>query len=364
MKAAEVIAYLEELAPPSLQESYDNSGLLVGDAQTEVKGILVSLDCTEDVVDDAISQGCNLIVSHHPIVFSGLKRFNGKNYIERTVIKAIKNDVLLYAIHTNLDNVLDGVNQKIAERIGLVNTKVLAPKKERLKKVVTYCPTEHAAKVREAMCNAGAGNIGNYDQCSFNTDGTGTFRGNKDTNPFVGNKGEIHEEQEVRIETVVPDFAVKKVLKAMQEAHPYEEVAFDVYLMENIWKEVGSGMVGDLPYEVDALEFLKSLKTRMNTDCVRYTLPHTQKVKRVAICGGSGSFLLGNAMATGADVFITGDFKYHQFFDAEDRIIIADIGHYESEQFTMELLAAKLEQKFPTFAPRLTRVKTNPVNYL
>ena len=212
MKASDVIAFLEELAPSSLQESYDNSGLLVGDEQTEVKGILVSLDCTEDVVDDAISQGCNLIVSHHPIVFSGLKRLNGKNYIERTLMKAIKNDVLLYAIHTNLDNVLEGVNQKIAERIGLVNTKILAPKKERLKKVVTYCPTEHAEKVRETMCNAGAGKIGNYDQCSFNTDGTGTFRGNEDTSPFVGNRGEIHQEKEVRIETVVPDFAVNTVL--------------------------------------------------------------------------------------------------------------------------------------------------------
>jgi dinuclear metal center YbgI/SA1388 family protein len=293
-----------------------------------------------------------------------LKRLNGKNYIERTVMKAIKNDILLYAIHTNLDNVLDGVNQKFAERLGLTNTKILAPKKERLKKVVTYCPTEHADKVRTAMCDAGAGQIGNYDQCSFNIDGTGTFRGNENTNPFVGNKGEVHHEAEVRIETVVPDFAVKPVLKAMQEAHPYEEVAFDVYPMENIWKEVGSGMVGDLPEKMDALEFLRSLKTSMKTDCVRYTLPHKEKVKRVAICGGSGSFLLGNAIAAGADVFITGDFKYHQFFDAENRIIIADIGHYESEQFTIQLLADKLEQKFPTFAPRLTRVKTNPINYL
>ena len=214
------------------------------------------------------------------------------------------------------------------------------------------------------MCDAGAGKIGNYDQCSFNTNGTGTFRGNENTDPFVGNKGEVHREAEVRIETVVPDFAVKAVLKAMQEAHPYEEVAFDVYPTENIWKEVGSGMVGDLPEEMDALEFLKSLKTSMKTDCVRYTLPHKEKVKRVAICGGSGSFLLGNAIAAGTDVFITGDFKYHQFFDAENRIIIADIGHYESEQFTIQLLADKLEQKFPTFAPRLTRVKTNPINYL
>lgn len=364
MQASEIIKYLEELAPPSLQESYDNSGLLVGNSHTEVTGIMVSLDCTEDVISDALSQNCNLIISHHPIVFEGLKRFNGKNYVERTVIKAIKNDVLLYAIHTNLDNVSEGVNFKIAERLGLTNIKILAPKKQLLKKIVTYCPTDHAENVRNAMFEAGAGNIGNYDHCSFNTEGTGTFRGNENTDPFVGNKGEIHSESEVRVETIVPDFKVKSVLSAMQKAHPYEEVAFDVYPMENSWKEVGSGMVGDLPEEIDALEFLRSLKTTMRTDCVRYTLPHKQNVKRIAVCGGSGSFLLGNAVGAGADVFITGDYKYHQFFDAENRIIIADIGHYESEQFTIDLLAEKLAHKFPTFAPRLTRVKTNPINYL
>lgn len=364
MQASEIIKYLEELAPPSLQESYDNSGLLVGDPKTEVTGVMVSLDCTEDVIDDALSQGCNLIISHHPIVFGGLKRFNGKNYVERTVIKAIKNDVLLYAIHTNLDNVSEGVNHRIAERLGLQNPKILAPKKNLLKKIVTYCPSAHAENVRKAMFEAGAGTIGNYDQCSFNIEGTGTFRGNENTNPYVGNKGEMHSEPELRIEVIAPDFKVKDVLSSMKKAHPYEEVAFDIYPMENIWKEVGSGMVGDLPEEVDALEFLKSLKTTMKTDCVRYTLPHKKNVKRIAVCGGAGSFLLGNAVGAGADVFITGDYKYHQFFDAENRIIIADIGHYESEQFTIELLAEKLAQKFITFAPRLTRVKTNPINYL
>lgn len=364
MKATEIINFLEELAPPSLQESYDNSGLLVGDRSTEVTGIMVSLDCTEDVIDDAISQNCNLIISHHPIVFSGLKRFNGKNYVERTVMKAIKNDVLLYAIHTNLDNVVGGVNQRIAERLGLQNTRILNWKTQLLKKVVTFCPTEHAQKVREAMFSAGAGKIGNYDNCSFSSEGTGTFRGNENTDPFVGKAGELHSESEVRIETVVPEFKITDVLRAMKMAHPYEEVAFDIYPMDNVWKEVGSGMVGDLNEEMDALEFLRSLKETMQTDCVRYTLPHKKNVKRIAVCGGAGSFLLPNAIAAKADVFITGDFKYHQFFDAENRIIIADIGHYESEQFTMELLSEKLGRKFPTFAPRLTRVKTNPINYL
>lgn len=364
MKAIEVIEFLEQLAPPSLQESYDNSGLLVGDEQTEVTGILVSLDCTEDVLEDAIEKGCNLIVSHHPIVFGGLKRFNGKNYVERTVMKAIKNNLLLYAIHTNLDNVINGVNQRIAERLGLNNTRILQPKKQLLKKVVTYCPSAYADQVRRAMWNAGAGEIGKYDQCSFNTVGTGTFRPNEGADPFVGTVGTLQEEPEVRIETVVPDHNVKRVLNAMKQAHPYEEVAFDVFPMDNIWQEVGAGMVGELPMEVDALEFLASLKSTMKTDCVRYTLPHRQSVKKIAVCGGSGSFLLNAAISAGADVFITGDFKYHQFFDANDRIIIADIGHYESEQFTIQLLAEKLADKFPTFAPHLTRVRTNPINYL
>lgn len=364
MKASEVIEFLEQLAPLSLQDSYDNSGLLVGDPSTEITGIMVSLDCTEDVLEDALRQGCNLIVSHHPIIFSGLKRFNGSNYVQRTVIKAIKNDLLLYAIHTNLDNVIDGVNGKIAEQLGLVNTRILQPKKGILKKVVTYCPVSHAEIVRTAMCDAGAGKIGNYDQCSFNISGIGTFRGNEKTTPYVGEKGEIHAENEVRIETIVAEHSVKQVLKAMRDAHPYEEVAFDIHPLENAWNEVGSGMIGELREEMDALEFLRSLKISMKTDCVRYTLPHKKNVKRIAVCGGSGSFLLETALSAAADVLITADFKYHQFFDAEDRMIIADIGHYETEQFTMQFLADKLAHKFVTFAPRLTRVRTNPINYL
>ena len=279
MQATEIIKYLEELAPPSLQESYDNSGLIVGNPNTNVTGILVSLDCTEDVIQDAISQGCNLIVSHHPIVFGGLKRFNGKNYVERTVIKAIKNDLLLYAIHTNLDNVSEGVNRKIADKLGLTNVKILQPKKQLLKKVVTYAPFAEADEVRQAMFSAGAGSIGNYDQCSFSTEGTGTFRGNEKTNPFVGKKGEMHSESEVRVEVIAPEYLVKNVLGAMKSAHPYEEVAFDIYPMDNVWNEVGSGMIGDLFEEMDALEFLKSLKSTMKTDCVRYTLPHKKERK-------------------------------------------------------------------------------------
>jgi len=364
MKASAIISFLEQIAPPSLQESYDNSGLIVGHSNTEVNSVLISLDCTEDVVEEAIQLGCNMIVSHHPIVFSGLKRFNGHSYVERTVMKAIRHDILIYAIHTNLDHVLDGVNGRIAQRLGLANTRILAPKKEQLAKLVTFAPVAHAEAVRQALFDAGAGHIGNYDQCSFNISGQGTFRANDGADPFVGTIGQRHTEDETRIEVILPTFASSRIIKALKAAHPYEEVAHDLYPLLNAWEQVGAGLIGDLPEPIDALEFLHSLKTSLNTACVRYTLPHKHHVQRIALCGGSGSFLLSNAKAAKADVLITADYKYHQFFDAENTIIIADIGHYESEQFTMQLLADRLADNFPKFATHLTRVNTNPINYL
>lgn len=364
MKASEIIRLLEQWAPPALQESYDNSGLLVGSADTEVKGILTTLDCTEDVVEEAIALDCNMVVAHHPIVFSGLKRLNGKSYIERTVMKAIRHDILLYAIHTNLDHVPSGVNGHIAKRLGLVNTAILAPKNEMLYKLVVFVPNGHAEKVRTALFDAGAGAIGNYDRCSFNLRGDGSFRGNESAAPFVGKKGATHFEPETRIEVILPFYASSAVISAMKKAHPYEEVAYDLYALLNENPRVGSGIIGDLPEEVDALDFLKSLKTSMRTDCVRHTLPHRHMVRRIAVCGGAGSFLLPMAKAKNADVLVTADFKYHQFFDADNQIIIADIGHYESEQFTIELLAEMLKDNFPTFASHLARVRTNPVHYL
>lgn len=364
MIAKQVICFLEQWAPPALQEDYDNSGLLVGCVDTVVTGILVSLDCTEDVVDDAIARGCNMIVSHHPIVFNGLKRLNGKNYIERTVIKAIRHDILLYAIHTNLDHVPTGVNGRIAERLGLLNTAILAPKKNLLHKLVVFVPNAYCQAVRETMFDAGAGHIGNYDRCSFSQTGEGSFRGNEDSNPFVGKKTEMHFEAETRIEVIVPSYLSGKVIAAMKAAHPYEEPAYDFYALQNEHQLVGAGLIGDLPESVDAMEFLLSLKTSIKTDCVRHTLPHRHKVKRIAVCGGAGSFLVGAAKAKGADVLVTADFKYHQFFDADNELIIADVGHFESEQFTIELLAEKLTDNFPTFATHLTRVRTNPVHYL
>ena len=364
MKIRDVISYLEEWAPKGYQESYDNSGLIVGNKDAQVSGVVVCLDSIEEVIDEAISKKCNLVVAHHPIVFSGLKSLTGRNYIERTIIKAIKNDVAIYAIHTNLDNVQTGVNKEISDRIGLVNQQILSPKRDSLVKVVVFVPRANADEVRTSMCNAGAGSIGDYDHCSFNIEGTGTFRANEGTNPHVGEIGKIHREEEVRIETIVSKAQLGGVLSAMISAHPYEEVAYDVYELQNTDQTIGSGMVGDLEKEEELMDFLLRIKFAFEAGTVKYTDAVKKTVKRVAVCGGSGSFLLGAAKASGADVFITSDYKYHQFFDADGDIVIADIGHFESEQFTIELIGKKLSEKFTTFAVHFTEVDTNPVNYL
>ena len=358
----DITNYLEQLAPPVYQESYDNCGLIVGDSSQQVTNVLVTLDCTEAVVDEAIAKGCNLIVAHHPIVFSGLKKLNGKNYVERTVIKAIKNEVAIYAIHTNLDNVKHGVNAKIAERLGLMNTQILAPKSGLLKKMVVYVPQSHIEKVQQALFDAGAGNIGNYSECSFYAAGTGTFKGNEQSNGFVGEQGKQHQEPEYKLEVLVDDARLGTAISAMISAHPYEEVAYDVFALANAHTQIGSGMIGELPEALAPEDFLAHLKTSMQTNTIRYT-PVNKSIKKVAVCGGSGSFLLKTALAAGADAFVTADFKYHEFFDAEQRLMIADIGHYESEIFTINLLADEMLKKFHSFAVILSEINTNPINY-
>jgi len=365
MRIKQVVDYFEEIAPSSFQESYDNAGLIVGDYNAEISGVLVTLDVTEEVVDEAISLGYNLIIAHHPIVFSGLKRFNGNNYVERTVINAIKNNIAIYAAHTNLDSVIHkGVNSKICEKLELEDTRILTPGKNMLQKLVVYVPNAHADNVRKAIFEAGAGMIGDYDSCSYNISGNGTFRAGSNTNPFVGEKGKIHSEAEIRIETVVPAYLSSKVVQAMIKTHPYEEVAYDIYNIENTWPQMGMGMIGNLPIATDEMIFLQKIKKIFNTECIRYTKLRNKKITRVAVCGGAGSFLLRDAIHSHADIFITGDFKYHQFFDAEGRIIIADIGHFESEQYTKELFYELLTRKFSTFAIRFTKVNTNPIKYL
>src|SRR6201996_8035345 len=363
MKLSQLIAHLESIAPPAYQEDYDNSGLIVGQPDQDIYQALISLDCTEAVVDEAIKANCQVIISHHPIVFKGLKRFNGKTYVERVVEKAIKNNISIYAIHTNLDNVMGGVNAKICEVLGLKNNRILQPKHNLLKKLVTYVPNSHADEVRNALFNAGAGSIGNYSDCSVNAEGTGTFKGGEQTNPYVGEPGRRHAENEVRIETVYPVVLESKILMALVLAHPYEEVAYDLYTLTNQHQQVGAGMIGELETPVTEEEFLFHIKEKMRAHVIRHTAFTGRHVKKVAVCGGAGGFLLKQAIASGADIFITADYKYHEFFDAEGKIIIADIGHYESEQFTQQLLYDIIKKKFSTFAVRLTEINTNPVKY-
>jgi len=363
MKIREIINHLELIAPLHLQEDYDNSGLITGNEDQILTNTLVSLDCTDAVIDEAIQNNCNLVISHHPIIFRGLKKLTGKNYVERTIIKAIQHNIAIYAIHTNLDNVLkNGVNSKIASKIGLCNTKILSPLKHKLAKLTTYVPIENASVVRSALFEAGAGRIGEYEQCSFNTEGIGTFKGGLNTNPFVGKPGELHFESEVKIETIFPRFLKNRIIDSLLQSHPYEEVAYDIHLLENEWIETGAGIIGDLESELETPKFLGFIKDHLGLTVIRHT-SFDRKIKRVAICGGSGSFLLSNAINNGADAYITSDFKYHEFFDAEGRLMICDVGHFESEQYTPELIIEIIRNKFPNFAPVLAKTKTNPINY-
>lgn len=363
MLLKEVVGYLESFAPPAYQEGYDNSGLIVGNPNMEVKGALLCLDSTEAVIDEAIAKGCNLVVAHHPIVFGGLKRFTGKNYIERTVIKAIQNNIAIFAAHTNLDNVHYGVNARICAKLGLVDAAILSPKSGTQKKLVTFAPLKDAEQVRASLFAAGAGHIGNYNETSFNAEGTGTFKAQDGANPHVGQIGTRHQEPEVRIETVLPAHLEHQVVQALLKAHPYEEVAYDIFSLDNANARVGSGMVGNLPSPMDETDFLQHIKTSMQAKVVRHTQLLGKQVSRVAVCGGSGSFLLGDAIRQGADFFITADFKYHQFFDAESKIVIADIGHYESEHFTVEIFHEILTKRFSTFAVIFSETDTNPIKY-
>lgn len=360
----DVCSYLESLAPRSYQENYDNSGLIVGNPHAAVTGVLITLDCLENIIDEAVAARCNLVVAHHPIVFKGLKRITGQNYVERTIIKAIKNDIAIFAIHTNLDNVEWGVNKRIADQLGLTHTKVLAPKSNVLLMLTVFVPAQHKNGVINALHEAGAGNIGNYSHCSFQLLGEGTFLPNEQANPNIGKRGELERVSEVRVELILPEANKQAVLGALFRSHPYEEVAYYLSRLENEHQQVGSGMVGDLPEPVEPFEFLNSLKTKMGASVVRHTKVGTNNISRVALCGGSGSFLLPQAIAAGAQVFISADFKYHEFFDAEDKIVIADIGHYESEQFTKQLLAEVLSKKFTTFATTFSKTTTNPISYL
>jgi dinuclear metal center YbgI/SA1388 family protein len=363
IRIKDITRLLEQMAPLSYQESYDNAGLITGNTEQTVDKVLISLDATEEVIDEAIQKGCKLVIAHHPIIFGGIKKLNGKNYVERSVIKAIKNDIAIYAIHTNLDNVHTGVNRKISALLGLQNPKILVPAHGKLKKLCVFVPNTHVEQVRTALFDAGCGHIGQYSECSFSTEGIGTFKAGSDTTPFVGETGIQHRENETRLETIFPSHLQASIIDALSHSHPYEEVAYDIYALENNHSQVGSGMIGTLEQPMTHQDFLKHLKKSMNINTIRYTRPKQTGIKTVAVCGGAGSFLIKHAIASGADAFVTADVKYHEFFDAENRLLIADIGHYESEIFTKELLRDVIIEKFSTFAVLLSETNTNPINY-
>jgi len=363
MKIKDILSVIEVFAAPELQEDYDNAGLITGQAGWDCSGVLCTLDVTLEVLIEAKEKGCNLIVAHHPIIFKGLKRLNGKNYVEQVVIEAIKSDIAIYAAHTNLDNVLLGVSGKMAEKLNLKNIKVLEPRSRLLRRLITFAPHNHAENVRKAVFEAGAGHIGKYSECSFNTVGVGTFKAEEGADPFVGEIGKQHQEEETKIEIVFPAYLEQQVVKALIASHPYEEVAYDIFAIENTHLGIGAGVIGDLTTPVSGQELLRTIKDLFGCGVVRHTALLGKPVQKVALCGGSGAFLIRKAIASGADFYITSDVKYHEFFDAEGKMVIADIGHYESEQFTIDLIYDLIVKKFPTFAVLKSGVNTNPVKY-
>jgi len=363
MTIREIVSFLETIAPPSLQEGYDNAGLLTGNGDWPCTGVVCALDATAEVIEEAIQKGANCVVAHHPIIFGGIKQISAHQYVGRALIAAIKHDIAIYAIHTNLDNILSGVNGKMADLLALENRQVLLPKAGQLMKLFCFVPHPHLEKLRSALFAAGAGQLGQYSECCFVTEGTGSFKPGESAKPFVGEIGKRHEEKESRLEVIFPTHLKSAVLKAMYENHPYEEVAFDLVALANDHPALGSGVVGDLPAKMDAKDFLALVKTRFSLPVIRHTPLLADPISRVALCGGAGSFLISKALNAGAQAFITADLKYHEFFDCQGRMLIADIGHYESEQFTIDLLQQVLQQKFRNFAVLKTGVRTNPITY-
>jgi dinuclear metal center YbgI/SA1388 family protein len=364
MKIKDIIAVLEEMAPLAYAEDFDNVGLLVGNANDEATGVLVCHDALENVIDEAIAKNCNMVVCFHPILFSGLKKITGKNYVERAVIKAIKNDIAIYAVHTALDNHKQGVNKIFCDHIGLINTKILVPKENFIKKLVTYTIPENHEKLRNALFDAGAGNIGNYENCSFNSQGLGTYQGNEDSNPEIGERGEFVENKEIKIEVTFEKHLEGKILKALFNNHVYEEVAYEIYSLNNSHQNIGLGMTGELEQPIEEAAFLQFVKEKMQAGGIRHSTFTGRQVKKVAVLGGSGSFAIKNAIAVGADAFLTADLKYHQFYEAEGKLLLADIGHFESERYTKNYIVDYLTKKIPNFAFILSEENTNPVKYL
>lgn len=364
MKISEIVKSLNQFAPIQLQEDFDNSGLNVGNPDDDVKGVLITIDVTPEVVEEAIEKKCNLIVSHHPLIFGKLKSITGKSYVEKSVMLAIKNDISIYCGHTNYDQIFSGVSSKICDKLELINKEILAPKPGILKKIAVFTPIAYADKLRDAMFKAGAGHVGNYDNCSYNIEGKGSFRGNDSTNQFVGEKGKIHFEDEIKIEMIYPEYLERNIVNSILEVHPYEEVAYDIIKLDNENKLAGLGMMGYLQVETDEKILLDKIKKVFGVDVIKHSTFLGKPIEKIAVCGGSGAFLIEAAKASGAQMFISGDIKYHDYFLAENKIMIVDIGHYESEQFTKEIFYDVIRKKNINFVTHFSEINTNPIkNY-
>lgn len=362
MKVKELVSELERFAPPCLQESYDNAGLNVGFPDVDITGVLICVDVIPEVVDEAIANNCNMIVSHHPLIFPNIKRITGSNSVEKSIVKALQNNVSIYCGHTNFDKAQNGVSMKMCEKLGLNNCTVIDSEKHILRKIAVFVPESHADEVRNAMFAAGAGTIGDYDECSFNLAGTGTFRAGTNCNPYVGSIGERHHEKEIRVEVICPSYLQSKVVSAMLKVHPYEEPAFDIYQLENQWNQIGLGAVGDLDSEITETEFLEKVKRTFNVGNIRHSATTGRKIRRVAVCGGSGASYIRSAVAMNVDAYVTADIKYHDWFLAEGKILLLDIGHYESEQFTKEIFYDIIAPKCSGISICLSTINTNPIN--
>ncbi len=364
MKIKDITGVLDDFAPPALQEPYDNAGLVAGNSDNKVNSVLLCLDVTEEVVEEAYRKGAELIISHHPVIFRKLNRLTGATYTERILISAVRYGIALYSAHTNIDKITGGVNSRFCEKLGLKQTRILSPVQGIMRKLVVFVPSAHAQKVREAIFSAGAGHIGEYDQCSFNVEGQGSFRGSEHSDPFAGKAGVLHFENEVRVETIYPLYLEERILKKMVGSHPYEEVAYDIYPLDNEYNKAGLGMIGYLDKPLAVTEFLKLLKNTFQTGVIRHSsFTGSKMISSVAVCGGSGASLIPAARKTDADIYVSGDIKYHDFFDADDNMMIADIGHFESERFTLDIFYELLRKKFPNFAVHFSEVNTNPIHY-
>lgn len=359
----EILSTIEDFAPLSLQESYDNAGLICGSPDAAVKSILLTTDITEEVVDEAIEDGHNLIISHHPLTLQGLKNLRPDSYIQRCLIKAIRHELNIYSAHTNLDSVMQGVSGRMADKLGLRNRKILQPSGQLLC-FSFYTPISQAEKVRQAIFDIGGGYIGGYSHCSYNQEGVGTFLAKEGCHPTVGQIVTLHREKEIKTEITIPTYLLQKSIQALLKVHPYEEPVWNIIPLSNPNPVNGFGIIGELPEAVESHSFLQQIKTVFHCQTIRHTSLCKSQIRKVAVCGGAGAFLTSRAIAQGADIYITGDYKYHDFFQAENRLIIADIGHYESEQFTKEIFYELVTKKIPNFAIQFSKIETNPIHYL